>query len=97
MVSFTFTTVVFVFQTQNLRVNYYYISIMIMRIILVWGNHIKHYRVDISVPVLARMSANIPHLALNVFVISPVIKSRPASCIPYQYLMNDFRTLRWTL
>ena len=97
MVSCIFTTVVFVFQTQNPRVNCYYASITITRITLVWGNRIKHYRVDISGPVSARMSANIPRLALNAFVINPVTKSLPVSCIPYQYLMSDSRISQWTL
>src|SRR5436190_9098184 len=97
MVSYTFTMVAFVFQTRNPCVNCYYTSIMITRITLAWENHIKHYRVDISGPVLARMSANILLPALNVFVTSPVIKSWPVSYILYQYHTNDFRILRWTL
>src|SRR5437773_621832 len=97
MASYTSMMVVSVFQTQNPQANCYYTSTMIMRITLVWESHIKHYRVDISGPVSARMSANVPHLALNAFAISPIIKSQSVSCIPYQYLMNDFRILRWTL
>src|SRR4030095_1072488 len=97
MVSSISTMVTFVSQTRRPRKNFYYTSIMITRTTSALENHIKHYQENTSGPALARMSTNTLLPALNAFVTSLVTKSQPASCIPYQSLMNDSLTLQWTL
>src|SRR5438876_4422777 len=94
---FDFENTASVFQTLSLSANYYFISIMTMRIISALERHIRPCQGDTFGLVSPRMSANILPPARNASTTSPTIKFQLVFFIPYQYLMNGSLTSQWIL